>query len=272
MPCRETELDQLMVVQMLRAVTTCRRNGAIRDEFVGRGSAPLTVGQPFGIRPLRKSLPGSGCRSPAARQSAMLLQLILGLAQMAHPQDHQFGVPRAIGPSTATNLRRADGSTSWTGCNQGVEQMELRVPDAARTDRADDALISPTSRTPRVTSPSRFGRTHAGRTRYGDTVLRCSSMSTRDPVPGRRAAGSCRVRTPAASADRGGDEGRQSGPIPRVDEPVCMTQFATQADGKGLSRLTIPVARRSTVRAALVAPVGHLRDLDADLARIGERP
>src|SRR6478672_12041845 len=76
---------------------------------------------------------------------------------------------------------------------------------------------------------------------------------------------------PTARPDRSGDVARQVQSL-RVDEPVCVPEFAAQPDRESLARLTI--SRRPSLDSArhphVAAAIGHLGDLDQDLARVGE--
>src|SRR6187549_2343953 len=73
------------------------------------------------------------------------------------------------------------------------------------------------------------------------TVTRCCGARryrARGPVRGTPAGAVVAFADPAAGSDRGGDVARQVQSL-RVDEPMCMPQFAPQPDGKCLAGLTI---------------------------------
>jgi hypothetical protein len=70
-----------------------RGHSAGDDELVGGGDqGPLPVGESLGIRALEDLGLQVLADAAGARQPAVLLQLVGGVAKVTHPQDDEFGI------------------------------------------------------------------------------------------------------------------------------------------------------------------------------------
>ena len=129
-----------------------------------------------------------GVDATALGQPPMLLQLVLAVAQVSHPKDHQFGVLAGELACVQQIYReRQPREEQQPVLPEHIEQVELRGSDAAGAELGD----RPVDR-PQLTEATRRNagrRAHGCCTRYGDTVLRCSLRSSARPSAGNARCG-----------------------------------------------------------------------------------
>src|SRR6476620_12569896 len=107
---------------------------------------------------------------------------------MAHPQDYEFGVRAGeLARVQQISRERQPRQEQQPVLAKHVEQVELRGTNAAGTDLGDRPVDRPQLAETAWRNAGR--RAHDCFTRYGDTVLRCSSMSNARPSAGNARCG-----------------------------------------------------------------------------------